>query len=109
MEMEMDFWGKSARCSILEKIRNNFIREKNNLKNSVLDYIRYKKLNWNVDMRIMDEERLPQKMLEWCPSERSRKIPQNSRMHKVTTRMREKRINNMEWIDKEEWSKKIKL
>ena len=29
MSMEMDFLRRSARCSRLEKIRNNFIREKN--------------------------------------------------------------------------------
>ena len=28
------------------KIRNNVIREKIDIKNSVLDYIRYKQLNW---------------------------------------------------------------
>jgi hypothetical protein len=28
-------------------------------------------------------------------------------MQGVTTGMREKRINNMEWIDREEWRRKI--
>ena len=40
--MEMDFWRRLARCSRLEKIRNNVIKEKMNVKNSVLHYIRYK-------------------------------------------------------------------
>jgi hypothetical protein len=30
-------------------------------------------------------------------------------MQEVTTRMREKGINDLEWIDREEWRKKIKL
>ena len=48
----------------------------------------------------MDEERLPQKILTWCPSGRRRKgRPRNSWMPKVTTEMREKGINSMEWID----------
>ena len=42
MLMEMDILRRSARYSRLEKIRNNFIREKMNITNSVLDYIRYK-------------------------------------------------------------------
>ena len=46
MSMEMDFLRRSARCSRLEKIRNNVIREKMNIKNSVLYYIRYKEFNW---------------------------------------------------------------
>ena len=40
--MEMDLLRRSARCSRLEKIRNNVIRGKMKIKNSVLDYIRYK-------------------------------------------------------------------
>ena len=30
-------------------------------------------------------------------------------MQEVTIGMREKRIKNIEWIDREEWGKKIKL
>ena len=44
--MEMGFLRRSDRCSGLEKIRNNVIREKINIKSSVLDYIRYTQLNW---------------------------------------------------------------
>ena len=44
--MEMDFLRRSARCSRLGKIRNNVIREKMDIKNSIIDYIRYKPLNW---------------------------------------------------------------
>ena len=33
----------------------------------------------------------------------------DSWMEEGTTGMREKGINNMEWIDKEEWRRKIKL
>ena len=30
-------------------------------------------------------------------------------MQEVTTGVREKGINNMEWVDREEWRRKIKL
>ena len=30
-------------------------------------------------------------------------------MQEVTTKMREKGINNMQWIDREEWRRKIKF
>ena len=53
MSMEMDFLRRSARCSRLEKNRNNVIREKMNIKNSVLDYIRYKQLNWHDHVQII--------------------------------------------------------
>ena len=35
-----------------------------NIKNSVLDYIRYKQLNWYGHVQGMNEERLPRKILE---------------------------------------------
>ena len=57
----------------------------------------------------MNEKRLSQKSLEGCPPKRRRKRkgkPQNSRMQEV---MREKGIDNMELIDREEWRRKIKL
>ena len=38
MSMEMDFLRRSDRCSRLEKIRKTVIREKMNIKNSVLNY-----------------------------------------------------------------------
>jgi hypothetical protein len=43
--MEMDVFRRSARFSGLEK-KINVIRQKMDIKNSVLDYIRYKQLNW---------------------------------------------------------------
>ena len=90
MTMEMDFLRISARCSRLEKISNNVIREKN-IKNSVLDYIRYKQLNWYGRVKRVDQERLPRRILEWCPPGRRRKgRPRNSWMQEVTTGMRER-------------------
>ena len=58
MSMEMDFLGRSARCSRLEKIRNNVIKGKMNIKNSIFFcfFIRYKQLNWYGHMQRMDEE-----------------------------------------------------
>ena len=43
------------------KYRNNFKREKMNMKNSVLDYIKYKQLNCFGNVRRINKERLPQK------------------------------------------------
>ena len=63
MSMEMDFLRRSARCSRLEKTRNNVIREKMNIKNSVLDYIKYKQLNWYGHVQRMEQESLPRGIL----------------------------------------------
>ena len=56
-------------------------------------------------MRRMNEERLPRQILEWClPGKRIKGRPRNSWMQEVTTGIREKGINNMEWIEREEWN-----
>ena len=53
---------------------------------------------------------ISKKIVEWCPPGRRRKRrPRNSWMQEVTSGMREKGINSMEWIDREEWRRKIEL
>jgi hypothetical protein len=58
----------------------------------------------------MNEERLPRLILEWCqPGRRRKERPRNSWMQEVTTGVRERRINNLEWVDRERQRRKIKL
>ena len=84
--------------------------EKINIKNCILDYIRYKQLNWYGHVQRMNEERQPRKILEWCLTGRRRKgRPRNSWMQQVITGMREKGINSMGWVDREERKRKRKL
>jgi hypothetical protein len=64
------------------------------IKNSVLDYIRYKQLNWYVN-----EERLPKKFSNCVHLEDA---GSNKWMIKEG-------INNVEWIDREEWRGKMKI
>ena len=79
-----------------------------NINNSVLDYIRYKQLNWYGHVQRMDQGRLPRRIIEWCPPGRRKKgRPQNSWMQEVTTGMREKGIDDLEWVDREGWRKKL--
>ena len=73
------------------KIRKKI--EKMNIKNSVLDYIRYKQLNCHKHMQRIDQERLPRRILEWCPPGRRRKgRPRNSWIQEDTTGIRERGI-----------------
>ena len=50
----------------------------------------------------MDEESPPRKNLESCPAGRRKGRSRNSWMQEVLTGMREKEINNLEWVDREE-------
>ena len=47
------------------------------IKNSVLDYIRYKQLDWYGHVQRVDEEMLPRKILEWCPTWKKKKKKRN--------------------------------
>jgi hypothetical protein len=40
------------------------IEKKMDIKNSVLDYIRYKQLNWYGHVQRIDQERLPKRILD---------------------------------------------
>ena len=100
----MDFLRGLARCSRLEEIRNNVIREKNIVKIPVLDYIRYKQLNWCGHVQRMDHRRI----IEWCPPGRRRKgRSRNSWMQEAITGMRERGIGDLEWVDREGWRIKV--
>ena len=62
----------------------------------------------------MNKDRLPRNILQWCPPRRRRRRrrkgrPLNSWVQEVIPGMGEKGINNMEWIDREEWKRKINL
>ena len=76
------------------------LEKKMNIENFLLYYVSYKQLNWYGPVQRMDEERLP--------GRRKKGRPRNSWIQEVTIGMRGKGINNMEWIDREEWRSKIK-
>ena len=68
-----------------------------NIKNSVLDYIKYQQLKryGNVHQEEEEEE-------EKRKRRRRKGKPRDSLMQEITTGMREKGINNIEWVDREE-------
>jgi hypothetical protein len=65
-----------------------------NIKNALLDNIRYKQLNCYGHVRRMNEEKLPQNILELCPPGKNGRL-RNSWMQEVTTGIREKEINRI--------------
>jgi hypothetical protein len=66
-----------------------------NIKNSVLDYIRHKKLNWYGHVKRMDEERLLRRILNGAHLEdEERKDLKVSWMQDVTTGLRDRKIGD---------------
>jgi hypothetical protein len=64
---EMDFWGRSARLSRKDKIRNTIITQKIGVTRSLLDDINTKQLKWYGHVERMDEGRLPKQVMKWSP------------------------------------------
>ena len=73
MLMEMNIWGIGSDVQDYKKVEIMLIEKKMDIKNSVLDYIRYKQLNWYGHVQRIDQERLPKRILDWCPPGRRRK------------------------------------
>ena len=67
MSMKMTFSEIGEIFKNRKIITYNVIREKMNIKNLVLDYIRYKQMNWYGRVGRINEERPPEKKLKWCP------------------------------------------
>ena len=55
------------------KIEVMLLDKKINIKNSVIDCLRFKELNWYSQVRRTNEERLPQKMLVFTWKKKKRK------------------------------------
>ena len=80
------------------------------LKNSVVDYVRYKQLTWYGYIRRMQEERILRRVWELCaPGRRGRGRPRDTWMQEIMTGMKTKGLEQEDWNDREEWRRKIKL
>ena len=69
----MDFWRRSAQISRKGKIRNNIIKQKMNVKRSLLEDIKTKQLKWYGHVQRMEEGRLSKKVMKWSPPGRRKR------------------------------------
>jgi hypothetical protein len=69
----MDFQSRSTRTSRREKVRNEIIREKMDIKNKILSDIWPKQIIWYGHLQRVDEERLPQLTLSSTPTRKSKR------------------------------------
>ena len=69
---EMDFWRKAVRQSKLERIRNETIKEMIEMKNTLVDDIRTRRLIWYGHVQRMSKELPRKKVIEWFLNGRRR-------------------------------------
>ena len=104
----MDFWRRSARISRKDKIRNNIIKQKMNVKRSLLEDIKTKQLKRYGHVQRMEEGRLPKKVMECSPPGR-RKLgrPKLTWAEEIRGLMEEKGLMKENWNDRDNWRKNI--
>jgi hypothetical protein len=104
----MDFWRRSARISRKDKIRNNIIKQKMNVRKSLLDDIKTKQLQWYGYVQRMEEGRLLKEVMKWCPAGRSKRgRPKHTWVEGIRRVMGEKGLTEEDWNDRSNWRKKI--
>ena len=104
----MDFWRRSGRISRKDKIRNNIIKQKMNVKRSLLDDIKTKQLQWYGHVQRMEEGRLPEEVMKWRPpGRRKRGRPKLTWVEGIRGLMGEKGLMEEDWNDRSSWRKKI--
>jgi hypothetical protein len=91
----MDFWGRSARRSRGEKVRNGTIRAIMEVGKNILEVTEEKRLRWFGNVERMPGNRLPRKILEWEPEGMRRRGRPKDRWIRWS-----KMENDKPWIDR---------
>jgi hypothetical protein len=71
---EMDLLRRSARISKLDRKTNEYIREKMDAQDMLLDDITRKQLIWYGHVERVDPARLPKIMIHWKPEGRKKRV-----------------------------------
>ena len=81
-----------------------------NTKTSILDFIKYRQLEWYGHVRRMADDRLPLRILEWNPLGRQKRgRPRKTWISDITHAMQEKGLEELDWNDRTQWRTRIKI
>jgi hypothetical protein len=104
-ETEMDALRRSARISKLDRKTNEYIREKMDAKETILDEINQKQLIWCGHVERMDPTRLPKVMIYWKPEGRiKRGRPRRTWKDGIYAAMNERDLKMGEWNNRRKWN-----
>ena len=73
----MDFWRRSVRIYRKDKIKSIIIKQKMNVRRSLVDDIKTKQLQWYGHVSRMEEGRLPKEVMKWRPPGRRKQVDLN--------------------------------
>ena len=104
LSAEMMYWRRSLGLTLLDRIRNEYIRERMSAENTIMDVIGEKQLKWYGHLRRMNEERMPLKVWNWIPANRNKRgRPRKKWISNVHIQMESKGLSEGDWINKERW------
>ena len=104
----MDALRRSARISKLDIKTNEYIREKMDAPDTILDEINRKKLTWYGHVERMDPTRLTKIMINWKPEgKKKRGRPQRTWKDEIYTAMGERGLRMGEWNNRRQWNMEV--
>jgi len=104
LSTEMMCWRRCLGLTLLDRVRNETIRERMNAQITIMDYIGEKQLKWYGHLRRMNEERIPLKVWNWTPTQRNKRgRPQKKWITDVKIEMESRGLREGDWNDKKTW------
>ena len=104
----MDALRRSASISKLYRKTNEYIREKMNKPDTILDEITRKQLIWYGRFERMDTTRLPKIMINWKPEGRKKRgSPRRTWKDGIYTARSERDLRMDEWNNQRQWNMEV--
>lgn len=101
---EMMYWRRCCKVTLMDRIRNDDIRERMNIDKPLTTIIEEKQLTWYGHMRRMNENRMPKKVWEWTPTQRRKRGRPRRHWNMEVLEAAEKRGLNIDmYTDRKEW------
>lgn len=101
---EMDFLRRSCGVSRLQHIRNEEIRRRMDMEETIIEEIEKKRLLWYGHMRRMQPDRWPQRIWAWRPPERRKRgRPPRTWDEDVREAMNKRQLEENLWEDRVLW------
>ena len=95
LSYEMDYLRRSCRLRRVDRLRNETIRNMMGMERDIVNEVQRKQLVWYGNTCRMDEERIPNRVLQWTSPEKRRKVrPRRCWMEDVNEAMRSRNLMN---------------
>lgn len=103
--VEMDFWRRCLQLTRLDRVRNEVVRERMGVEETISGRIGKRRLRWYGHCRRMPEEHWPNRVLDWQPPGRRRRgRPRTTWLEGVQEEMAGRSLQDGDWEDRDVWS-----